>query len=262
MHSGFWPLNQSEVRDRLLVKKRFVWKTVQPYTWVGSVWLLSVQQIVLALSFHKPCNRHRSLLIVRSEITHILFNSLLLLLQALELRARCGCPALSEPDPRVAFSKIAGMLLEDAEKEKNRAKEWKERVRAEGKQQSVQPQLGAALALSAQQQTLLSKEDLTETWVKSFKQKEESFYMICHVEYDSCYCSVRSVTFVPALTIWQYCSVINITRIYRCSQPRQPRGIFLRVRFYLWKNMKSVMYNLWAISFHINGNIFWTRLRS
>ncbi|XP_058234855.1 metalloendopeptidase OMA1, mitochondrial isoform X2 [Hemibagrus wyckioides] len=94
----------------------------------------------------------------RSRITHLDH----LVPEALELRARCGCPALSDPDPRVAFSKIAGMLLEDAEKEKNKAKEWKERVRAEGTQQRVQPQLGAVLALSAQQQTLLSKEDLTE----------------------------------------------------------------------------------------------------
>ncbi|KAK3516605.1 hypothetical protein QTP70_021946 [Hemibagrus guttatus] len=91
----------------------------------------------------------------RSRITHLDH----LVPEALELRARCGCPTLSDPDPRVVFSKIAQMLLEDAEKEKNKAKEWKERARAEGTQQRVQPQLGAALALSAQQQTLISKED-------------------------------------------------------------------------------------------------------
>ncbi|KAK2863946.1 hypothetical protein Q7C36_003100 [Tachysurus vachellii] len=50
---------------------------------------------------------------------------------ALELRARCGCPALSEPDPRVVFSKVAQQLLKDAEKEKKQAKELTESERAE-----------------------------------------------------------------------------------------------------------------------------------
>ncbi|MCI4389346.1 hypothetical protein PGIGA_G00096950 [Pangasianodon gigas] len=94
-----------------------------------------------------------------SRITHLDH----LVPEAIELRARCGCPALPDPDPRAVFSKIAQKLLEDAEKGKNKAKrEEKERERAAGTQQRVQPQLGAALAISAQQQTLLSKEDLTE----------------------------------------------------------------------------------------------------
>lgn len=92
----------------------------------------------------------------------ILCIRLFLLLQAIELRARCGCPALSDPDPRAAFSKTAQLLLKNAEKEKNKAKELKERERMAGTLQSVQPQLGAALVISAQQQTLLSKEDLTQ----------------------------------------------------------------------------------------------------
>ncbi|XP_053469946.1 metalloendopeptidase OMA1, mitochondrial [Ictalurus furcatus] len=93
-----------------------------------------------------------------SRITHLDH----LIPEALELRARCGCPALSDPDPRAVFSKTAQLLLKNVEKEKNKAKELKERKRAEGTQQRVQPQLGAALVISAQQQNLLSKEDSTE----------------------------------------------------------------------------------------------------
>lgn len=89
--------------------------------------------------------------------------ALVFLLQAIELRARCGCPALSGPDPRVVFSNNLQLLLKDAEKEKNKAKELKERECAEGAQQRVRPPLGIALALSAQQQTPLSKENLIET---------------------------------------------------------------------------------------------------
>lgn len=95
-------------------------------------------------------------MIVRSEVTCIVY-TLVLLLQALELRARCGCPDLSEPDPRVVFSKVAQQLLKDAEKEKKQAKVLTESERAEGTQQRVQPPLGVALALAAQQQTPLSK---------------------------------------------------------------------------------------------------------
>lgn len=75
--------------------------------------------------------------------------------QAVELRAKCSCPALPDPDPRVVFSMTAKMLLEKAEKEKNYAKELKERERAaETSQQRVQTPL-----LSAQHHALLSKED-------------------------------------------------------------------------------------------------------
>ncbi|KAF4070880.1 hypothetical protein AMELA_G00278520 [Ameiurus melas] len=89
----------------------------------------------------------------QSRITHLDH----LIPEALELRARCGCPALSDPDPRAVFSKTAQLLLKKAEKE-NKFKEMKERKRAEGTQQGVQPQLGAALVISAQHQNLLSKE--------------------------------------------------------------------------------------------------------
>lgn len=87
---------------------------------------------------------------------------LVLSLQAIELRARCGCPALSDPDPRVVFSMTAQMMLKNAEKEKDKAKESKEREGGAGRQHKVRPQLGAALALSAQQHSPLSKEALTE----------------------------------------------------------------------------------------------------
>lgn len=79
-------------------------------------------------------------------------------LQAVELRARCGCPALPDPDPRVVFSMSMRKILEKADKERNKAEELKERERVVGTQRRVQPQLGAALALSAQQHPLLRKE--------------------------------------------------------------------------------------------------------
>lgn len=91
----------------------------------------------------------------------ILCTRLCFLLQAIELRARCGCPALSDPDPRDVFSKAVQLLLKNAEKEESKAKELKDRERTARTPQRVQPPLGAALVISAQQQTLLSKEDLT-----------------------------------------------------------------------------------------------------
>ncbi|KAI5619880.1 metalloendopeptidase OMA1, mitochondrial [Silurus asotus] len=57
--------------------------------------------------------------------------------EAIELRARCGCPAFTDPDPRVVFAKVAQLLLEDNEKQKNKAKESKERERAEGTQHTL-----------------------------------------------------------------------------------------------------------------------------
>ncbi|KAI5090483.1 metalloendopeptidase OMA1, mitochondrial [Silurus meridionalis] len=57
--------------------------------------------------------------------------------EAIELRARCGCPAFTEPDPRVVFAKVAQLLLEDNENQKNKAKESKERERAEGTQHTL-----------------------------------------------------------------------------------------------------------------------------
>lgn len=100
-------------------------------------------------------------MIARSKVMCLVY-PLVLLLQAIELRARCGCPGLSDPDPRAVFSKAAQLMLKNAEQEKYKAKELKEREQAARRQQSGQPQLGAALALSAQQHPLFSKEALTE----------------------------------------------------------------------------------------------------
>lgn len=82
--------------------------------------------------------------------------------QAIELRARCGCPALTDPDPRVVFSKSVQLLLEDVEKKTKQRKKLTEKKRAAGTQQGLKSPLGAALAISAQQQPLLRKEGLTE----------------------------------------------------------------------------------------------------
>lgn len=45
-----------------------------------------------------------------------------LLLQALEHRKKCDCPALPEIDPRIAFNKQVPLLLKMAEQEKSKAK--------------------------------------------------------------------------------------------------------------------------------------------
>lgn len=101
----------------------------------------------------------------RNRITHLDQ----LIPEAIKLRERCGCPALSDPDPRVVFSKMAQQLLKDAEKAKIKAEPLKESEQSNGMQQRVQPVLGVTLAPSAQQQTLLRKEDLTEIRLLSKK---------------------------------------------------------------------------------------------
>ncbi|XP_056118765.1 metalloendopeptidase OMA1, mitochondrial [Rhinichthys klamathensis goyatoka] len=90
--------------------------------------------------------------------------------EALELRARCDCPALPEVDPRVVFYKSVQLLLGKIEKQELMEKEEKIEKERAGVMlpvplpqthpvpaQGSQPQLGGVLATSALPQTLLSK---------------------------------------------------------------------------------------------------------
>lgn len=80
-----------------------------------------------------------------------------LFLQALEVRAKCECPALPATDPRVAFSKIMKQLLEDEKKQESKEKTERERATVTlPKTPTVphpggQPQLGGVLATSSLQ---------------------------------------------------------------------------------------------------------------
>ncbi|KAL7888110.1 hypothetical protein AOLI_G00030840 [Acnodon oligacanthus] len=80
--------------------------------------------------------------------------------EALEIRAKCDCPALPAIDPRVAFSKTVQLLLENAKKQES--KERKEREMAKDTSSS-RHRLGGVLATSVLSQALLSKRDLTES---------------------------------------------------------------------------------------------------
>lgn len=88
--------------------------------------------------------------------------------EALELRARCDCPALPEVDPRVVFYKSVQLLLDKIEKQEMMEKEEKNEKERAGVMLPLpqipsvpapgsQPQLGGVLATSALPQTLLSK---------------------------------------------------------------------------------------------------------
>ncbi|KAI4892571.1 hypothetical protein NFI96_024737, partial [Prochilodus magdalenae] len=88
--------------------------------------------------------------------------------EALEIRAKCDCPALPATDPRVTFSKTVQLVLESSKKQE--IEEGKERDRAKVSllqtpavpNHGNQPQLGRVLATSALSEALLSKGDLTK----------------------------------------------------------------------------------------------------
>ncbi|XP_016373693.1 metalloendopeptidase OMA1, mitochondrial-like [Sinocyclocheilus rhinocerous] len=88
--------------------------------------------------------------------------------EALELRARCDCPALPKADPRVIFHQAVKLLLDNAKKQEKIAQEEKNEKQRAGVMLPLpqsppvptpgsQPQLGGLLATSALPQTLLSK---------------------------------------------------------------------------------------------------------
>ncbi|XP_051731805.1 metalloendopeptidase OMA1, mitochondrial-like isoform X2 [Ctenopharyngodon idella] len=88
--------------------------------------------------------------------------------EALELRARCDCPALPEVDPRVVFYKSVQLLLDKIEKQEMMEKKEKNEKERAGVMlprpqtppvlaQGSPPQLGGVLVTSALPQTLLSK---------------------------------------------------------------------------------------------------------
>ncbi|XP_048064561.1 metalloendopeptidase OMA1, mitochondrial [Megalobrama amblycephala] len=88
--------------------------------------------------------------------------------EALELRARCDCPALPEVDPRVVFYQSVQLLLDKIEKQEMMEKKEKNEKERAGVMlprpqtppvlaQESPPQLGGVLVTSALPQTLLSK---------------------------------------------------------------------------------------------------------
>ncbi|XP_052441691.1 metalloendopeptidase OMA1, mitochondrial [Carassius gibelio] len=88
--------------------------------------------------------------------------------EALELRARCDCPALPKADPRVIFHQSVELLLDNAKKQEKVAQEEKNEKRRADVMLPLpqsppvptpgsQPQLGGLQATSALPQTLLSK---------------------------------------------------------------------------------------------------------